>query len=126
MILLNKKSIYWSNGRFRIFGIMDGFSLVRWAVNVVNPFDVNVYCLLSVVFLDHSGKRIESAEKWKWFPDAYSKHRHVQTDSGFRYLIKENTVKEISGVVKTSSVEAGRISKIDFHLLQETFCPNIS
>ena len=114
-------SIDWFDGSFKIFGTMDGFSIVKWAVNVKNSFDVDVYCQLSVVFLDHRGNRIKASDQWKWFPDAYSKHQYDQSDCGFRFLIKKNTVQEISGVVKTPYPEAKSISKIDFHILKDTF-----
>lgn len=100
---------------------MDGFSIVKWTVRVVNPFYVDVYCRLSVVFLDRRGKRIKTSNQWKWFPDAYSKHQYDQTDCGFRYLIRKNAVQEISGVVKTPYPEAKSISEIDFHIMHEIF-----
>lgn len=103
---------------------MDGFSIVKWAVKVVNPFDVDVYYRLFVVFLDHRGKRIKTSDQWKWFPNAYSKNRTVQTDCGFTYLIKKHTEQEISGVVKTTYMEARSISEIDFHILQERYSLN--
>ena len=110
----------WFDGCFQIFGTMDGFSIVKWGVKVVNPFCVDVYCRLFVVFLNQRGKRIKASEQWKWFPDAYSRNQYAQTDSGFAYLIKQNTVLEISGVVKTTYQEARNISEIDFHIRQET------
>ena len=114
-------SIDWFDGSFKIFGTMDGFSIVKWAVRVKNSFDVDVYCRLSVVFLDHRGNRIKASDQWKWFSDVYSKHQCDQTDGGFRYLIKKNAVQEISGVVKTPYLETKRISEIDFHILHEAF-----
>jgi hypothetical protein len=117
----NELSIDWFDGCFEIFGTMDGFSIVKWNVKVANPFDVDVYCRLSVVFLNYRGKKIKASDQWKWFPDAYSKHQYDQSDGGFRYLIKKNAVQEIFGVVKTPFSEAKRISEIDFHILHQAF-----
>lgn len=120
-VMKHELSIDWFDSCFQIFGTMDGFSIVKWAAKVVNPFYVDVYCRLSVVFLDNRGKRIKASDQWKWFPNAYSKNRYAQMDCDFTYLIKGNTVQEISSVVKTTYQEARNISEIDFHILQETF-----
>ncbi|MBW2489948.1 MAG: hypothetical protein JRE65_02200 [Deltaproteobacteria bacterium] len=117
----HEHSMDWFDGGFQIFGTMDGVSIVKWAVKVVNSFDIDVYCRLYVGFLDRRGKRIKVSEQWKWYANAYSKNRYVQSDAGFKYLIKKNGVQEISGVVKITYPEAGSISEIDFHILQETF-----
>jgi len=113
-------SINWFDGCFQIFGTMDGFSIVKWAVKVVNSFYVDVYCRLNVVFWDHQGKRIKASDQWKWFPNAYSKNQYAPTDCGLTYRIKGNTEQEISGVVKTTYQEAENISEIDFHILHQT------
>ena len=112
-------SIDWFDGYFWIFGTMDGFSIVKWTVKIVSPSHDDVYCRLCVDFSDNRGKKIETSEQWKWYPNVYSKNRSTRMEGGFRYLLKGNTVQEMSGIVKTTYEEAGNISGIDFHILRE-------
>jgi hypothetical protein len=104
------------DSRFQIFGTMDGFSLVKWVVKVENTSYVDVYLRLSLDFLDQRGEKIIASKKWQWFCSVYSQKHHTPMDRGCCYLLKGGTVKEISGIVKTTANEAGRFADIDFRI----------
>ena len=101
---------------FRIFGTMDGFSLVKWAVKVENSLHIDVSFRLSFDFLDHRGEIVEVSERWQWFFHLYSQKRHTRMDRGCRYLIQSGSVAEISGVVKTTAQEANSFAGIDVRI----------
>lgn len=101
---------------FRIFGTMDGFALVKWAVKIENPLYFDVYCRLSFDFLDHRGEIVKVSEQWQWFFNVYSQKRHTRMDRGCRYLIPSGSVAKRSGVVKTTSQEANRFAGIDVRI----------
>ena len=104
------------DSHFHIFGTMDGFSLVKWAVKIKNSLNADISCRLFVCFLDKRGGRINASGKWKWFPDPYSQKRYLHMDQGLTYCLKKNRVKEISGTVKTTAQEASRFEYIDFRV----------
>ena len=104
------------DSRFEIIGTMDGFSLVKWAVKVNNTSNVDVYLRLYLDFLDQRGETIIATEKWQWFCGVYSQKHHEPMDRGCRYLLKGGTIKEISGVVKTTTDEAVRFADMDFRI----------
>jgi len=101
---------------FRIFGTMDGFAIVKWAVKIENPLHLDVYCRLSFDFLDHRGKLVEVVEGWQWFFNVYSQKPHPRMDRGCKYLIQGGSVTEISGVVKTTAQEANSFAGIDVRI----------
>lgn len=114
--MANEPAINLLDSRFRTFGTMDGFALVKWVVKIENPLHMDVFCRLSFDFLDHRGKIVEAAEEWQWFFNVYSQKRHAPMDRGCRYLIPGSSVAEISGVVKTTSLEANSFASIDVRL----------
>ena len=105
-------SINLTGGSVKIFGTMDGFSIVKWVLKVENSFDEDVRCRISFDFLDQRGERIDASDQWKWFFDVYSKRQSGQVNRGCLYLIEGNSTREISGFVKTTAREAGRFADI--------------
>lgn len=114
--MAQESAIHLLDSGCRIFGAMDGFALVKWAVKIENSLSLDVYCRLALDFLDHRGKIIEASEQWQWFDNAYSKRRHARMDQGCRQLIRGGSVTEISGVVKTTAQEAQRFLGIDVRI----------
>ena len=111
-----KSTIHLFDSRFRIFGTMDGFSLVKWTVKAENISHVDVSFRLSFNFWDQHGNTINAASKWQWFLSTYSQKQHAPMDRGKRYLLQSGMAKEISGVVKLKAPEASRFAGIAFHV----------
>ena len=101
---------------FRVFGTMDGFALVKWAVKVENPLHIDVDCRLFLDFLDHRGKIVEVSEQWRWFFSVYSQKQHMRMDRGCKYRIQSSSAVKISGVVKTTAQEATRFESVDVRI----------
>ena len=110
----NKPPFDLMDGHYRIFGTMDGFSLIEWAVKIENDADYDVYCWLSIDLLDNHGNAIETPEGWRWYQGPYAKKSYAPMDRLCRHLIKRNATKTISGIIKTTSQEADIIAGIDF------------
>ena len=111
-----KSAIRLLDSSFRIFGTMDGFALVKWAVKVENPLPIDVDCRLSLDFLDHRGEIVAVSEQWQWFVNVYSQRQHARMDRGRTYLIQSSSVSEISGIVKTPATEAISFAGVDVRI----------
>ena len=105
-----------TDSNIKIFGTMDGFSIAKWVLKVENPFDDDVCCRLSFDFLDKRGVAIGASDQWKWFFDVYSKKQLEHINRGCLYLIRGNSIREISGLVKTTAQEAARFADIQYRI----------